>query len=161
MIGRITTEGACAVTGTPFERVSQYMKRGQFTLELDRATPRPKTREWCVIDVVRLGVLRELTDLGISIKHASDFIKQNFDHEAWRELGCDASIMGDNPAQWYLIVTRDGKSEPETVLTNSVEVARSTVFSPYEDIKPVSAALIDMTQIARMVRRKLEAIGTV
>lgn len=67
----ISTEMACAVTGTPFERVSQYLKRGQFSLELAADKKRRAGREWLVLDVVRLAVLKALTDIGIAISAAS------------------------------------------------------------------------------------------
>jgi len=59
----------------PFQRVSAYLKRGQLKLELDPVRPEGMTREWVVLDVVKLAVLRELTELGVAISRASEFVK--------------------------------------------------------------------------------------
>lgn len=165
MIGRISTEAACAVTGTPFERVSQYLKRGQLKLMLDTANPRPKTREWVVLDVVQLAVLRELTDVGVAISTASEFVN----HEtgslgiAWGELS-RATILEPGAAQWYMVVSRGpGCSGPGIEACNSLATARDIVFPSFPDdelFKPRVAVVLDLTSIARDVRRKLEAIGT-
>ena len=162
MIGTITTEVACAVTNTPFERVSQYLKRGQVKLEMDAATPRSKGRQWLVMDVVKLAVLRELTDLGLSVGTAAEFVynpQLEEKYGIWKALGCTASIMNPGAPQWFFIVTRD-QNGASFQGSNSPQVARDILIPQDEDEPPKSALVVHCTVIARDIRRKLEAIGT-
>ena len=163
MIGTITTEKACAVTDTPYERVAQYLKRGQLKLECDNAKSRPPIRDWCVVDVIKLRILRALTDFGVSIGRAAEFVNDASlaNEKAWDDLGHSRRILRADSPNWYLILSyRSSAGDPAILLVNNVATARSVVFPVSASDGPSAAMVVSLTTFAREIRTKLEAIGT-
>ena len=161
MIGDITMETACAVSGAPFERVSQYLKRGQFKLETEtEAGPgRRKKREWSVRDVLKLAVIQELSGI-VPISRCSELIVKETKGLAivWDKLS-DGTVMDSGATQQYLIASAVPSSKELRIQTaDSKDVARGIVFPAGQPGARV-ALVLDLLAIARDVRRKLEAMG--
>jgi hypothetical protein len=151
---QITLEDACALAGIPYPRGRQYLKRGQFKLDDLEAG-------WTGADVLRFVALGQLTSLGVRAGRAAEFVRQPALAEMWEQLGCrglDLLTAPDGPC-WYLVITRAvGCGEPSIAAFNNRQAAQWQVF-PATGPGPRLAVVLNATEIAIDVRRKLEALA--